>query len=156
MLIRFHKGGHGRDTLACARDDGTSTWSKLTDRFAYHDIAHYVIETTLDCHDAFYGLIAQGWDIETFTAVDPHTGQRPELPVEAMQIECFVTTFQSQSWNGTPNEELLALWEMSCAHCGIPTRGATFAQLDTMRERLASLWRQWEALPPGQALEVEF
>jgi hypothetical protein len=156
MRIRFCKGDNSRDTLVCVRDDGTTTWSKLTSRFAYHDMAHYVIETTLGCRDAFYGLITQGWDIEKFTAVDPATGQRPELPAEAMQVEGLVTTFQSQSWNGAPNEEILALWEMSCASAGLPMPSIASDQVDVMRERLARMWRRWDALPAGETLEVEY
>jgi hypothetical protein len=156
MKIRLCKGDNRRDTLACVRDDGTTTWSRLTARFAYHDLVHYVVETTLGCQNAFYGLIAQGRDIETFTASDPTTGARPPLPVEAGQVECLIVLLQSQLWNGTPYAEIVALWEMTCASQGLPPPSLTPEQLETIRERVRGYWQQWERLPAGQALEVSF
>ncbi|HZP83666.1 MAG TPA: hypothetical protein VFB21_18635 [Chthonomonadaceae bacterium] len=138
------------------RDDGSTTWSKLAARFAFHDLTHYVAETTLGCRNAFYGLIAQGWDIETFTAIDPATGTRPELPAEANQIEGLITTLQSQLWNGASYEEIVGLWEMSCASFGLPPPRLTPEQLDTIRERLRACWEQWKLLPAGGVLELPF
>lgn len=31
-----------------------------------HDLAHYGVETVLDCHRAFHGLLARGADIADF------------------------------------------------------------------------------------------
>ncbi len=156
MVIRFCKGDKGRDTLVCVRDDGTSTWSKLTDRFIYHDLTHYVVETTLGFREAFYGLIAQGWDIETFTAVDPATGQRPQLPTEAIQAESFVVLFQSQSWSSVSNAEILALLEMACTANDTSTPHVAPEQIDTMRQRLRNCRQRWEQIPAGGALELPF
>ena len=35
-----------------------------------HDLIHYVVETTLGYREAFFGLLAAGWDIQDFGAID--------------------------------------------------------------------------------------
>jgi len=67
MIIRLSKGKNDKSgTLTCLRDDGSSTWQKSSDYFAYHDLIHYAVETTLGFRDAFLGLVAKGKGLDEF------------------------------------------------------------------------------------------
>ena len=63
LTIRLTKGRDSRSVLTCTRPDGSTTWSKVSDYFPTHDLAHYAVETTLGISRGFYGLILEGWDI---------------------------------------------------------------------------------------------
>ena len=73
--------------LKCIRADGTTTWQKQSERhaafFSLHDLTHFAVETTLGLKRAFFGLIAEGWDIEDTTG----KGARGPLPAEAIEVE---------------------------------------------------------------------
>lgn len=57
--------------LRCVRADGSATWQKQESRhaafFALHDLTHFAVESTLGFQRGFFGLIAQGWEIEETT-----------------------------------------------------------------------------------------
>lgn len=163
MRIRFCKGDgtpSKRDTLVCVRDDGTSAWTPLSPGLVYHDLMHYVAETTLDCRRAFYGLIQAGWDIEAFTAVDPVTGRRPDLPAEAWQIEYLVVLFPYQAaWDETVKANYLALVEAAWDEASLASErlySLSGETVDVLRHRLREYYAQWEQVPPGGALELPF
>lgn len=52
----------GTCRLVCARMAPKHN-SGLADDLSYHDLTHYAIENTLGCRHAFFGLIAQVWDM---------------------------------------------------------------------------------------------
>ncbi len=67
LSISLRRGKDSKDLLVITRPDGTSTWSREQQGFlAFHDLAHFVVESTLGMRNGFYGLISQGWDITTF------------------------------------------------------------------------------------------
>ena len=66
MVIQLKKGRDGPATLACVRVDGTRTWGKEHPFFPVHDITHCAVESVLGYDQAFFGLIAAGWDIDDF------------------------------------------------------------------------------------------
>lgn len=105
MIIRFKKGKnrhkHRPDTLTCIRDDGTVTWTHIHRGFVQHDFAHYVVETTLGFQNAFFGLVAKGYDIPDFSLP---TSERPfKIPKEAMVAEPIVALLQAELWESFPN-----------------------------------------------------
>ena len=51
-----------------------------------HDLVHYSVESVLGFRDAFFGLVAQGWDFKDFARPWP----RGQLPAEAVLAEGFV------------------------------------------------------------------
>ncbi len=66
MLIQLKKGRDGPATLACVRADGSRTWGKEHPFFPVHDLTHCAVESVLGFDQAFFGLIARGWDIDHF------------------------------------------------------------------------------------------
>lgn len=158
MRIRWTKadGQSKPDALACFREDGTTSYTRLHPFFPLHDLIHYAVETTLDYRMAFWGLIAQGWDLDSFAEKNPETGKIAyELPEEALIAENLVGVIQlslTGSVSSDPDELygfLSTLWNP------IPTE-ITPAKLATIQARFADLRQRWQQLPPGGALELFF
>lgn len=151
MRIRFKKGKnqykHRPDTLTCIREDGSVTWTHIHRGFAQHDFAHYVVETTLGYKNAFFGLVAQGYDIPDFSLP---TSERPfKIPKEALEVEPIVALLLAERWDNTSrnliNHESKEL-----------PKNTTPEQIQEMRQGLLKLIRQWDALSPGEAFEIVF
>ncbi|HEY5060709.1 MAG TPA: hypothetical protein VII52_04185, partial [Gemmatimonadaceae bacterium] len=70
LIIRIKKKSDGSAALSCIRADGTTTWQqqngKLGRFFPLHDLTHYAVESVLGFRNAFYGLVASGWDLADF------------------------------------------------------------------------------------------
>lgn len=151
MRIRFKKGKHQAkhkpDTLTCIRNDGSITWQHIHRGFVQHDFAHYVIETTLGFHNAFFGLVSKGHDIPDFSR--PKSERPFEIPPEAIAVEPIVALLQSELWESFPTP----LLETDSA-CLPPN--VTEAQLKSMREQLRELLQQWDNLEPGESMQLEF
>jgi len=86
VILQLKKVADGRPTLACLRADGSRTWAKLHPFFPEHDLTHCAVESALGITNAFFGLVASGWDLDTFA----DRGARTRLPVEALWAESIV------------------------------------------------------------------
>jgi len=159
MKIRFTKGQGKRDTLAAVRDDGTTTWSTVQEGFMSHDLMHYAVETTLGYKQAFYGLLAAGYTIQSFGERDPATGRTPVLPLDAHHAENTVAILwlhRSEDQWPTPAalDDMLA---QACAQFDLPPPPAiTAGQLSLIHALFHDLCCRWADLPPGRSIEVEF
>lgn len=159
MQIRFQKAKDGSATLSCIRDDGSSTWSNgVQDFFVWHDLIHYAVETTLGCRQAFFGLLASGWNIDDFEKRDPKTGRTPPLPAETVGVENIVGLLSSELVGAMPpsHAEFSELLASACAGFDFPPPAVTPEQLDAIRAAVAALHSRWRDLPPGGVLELPF
>ncbi len=166
VLIRFKKGKHRwkqkPDTLTCIRADGTVTWTHLHNGFVHHDLAHYVVEKTLRFENAFFGLVAKGYDISDFTT-DPETQGRAEIPREALETEPIVALMQADMLEKTLQEADRragddagngeSIFRLHCADLPVVI---TDTDLAVMRKKLWTLLGRWRALPPGESLALRF
>jgi hypothetical protein len=155
LEIKIKKGRDGKSTLICTRPDGSTTWSQVGDYFPVHDMAHYVVESTLKVPNAFYSLILDGWNMEDFAV----KGMGRRLPHEANLVEALVGRLQRDLMPGsdftarTYNEEVVAVLE------GIDNparREITDEELSVMRVRLRELLQEYKAIAPGGAITLEF
>jgi hypothetical protein len=100
VLIEFTKRADGRTVLRCARADGSVTWQCNDDQnarfFPLHDLTHYAVETELGFAHGFFGLIAEGWDIDETTGKTA----RGALPNEAIEVEYIVSAFLAERAGG--------------------------------------------------------
>ncbi|MBC8139687.1 MAG: hypothetical protein H8F28_27720 [Fibrella sp.] len=158
MRIRWTKtDGQGKpDTLACFRDDGTTSYTRLSAFFPLHDLMHYAVETTLGYENAFWGLIARGWDFDSFAEKDTQTGKIARtLPSEALVAENlvgFLQLAQTGSVSSVPDalyRFLMTQWDP------VPVE-ITPDRLAVIQSRFAELLEQWQELPHGGALELFF
>jgi hypothetical protein len=159
LSIRFTRRADGAVLFELHRADGTKTWQKRTgataDFFAVHDLTHYAVETELRYARAFYGLVAEGWDLTDFGTPWP----RGPLPPEALPAEVIVGCFDTARAAHSP------LTAADCnasiaSYFGNARMAAPISLTDEMlgrvRERLSELVWRWHALPTRETLALDF
>ena len=148
LSIQITKRSDGGGVLRCVRADGSVTWQKQTARqaahFALHDLTHFAVETTLGYRQGFYGLIAAGWDVEDTTG----KGARGPLPPEAGEVEQIVGLFDTERAGGQ-------IWTAEEFN-GFSPRAMTLEEIQRVRARRSELFKQWFAIDPGAALELQY
>ena len=147
LRIEISKRSDGAGVLRCTREDGSVTWQKQVKHgahFALHDLTHYAVETALGYRRGFFGLIAEGWDVEDTTG----KGARGPLPGEAGEVEQIVGLFDSERGSGT-------LWTAEEFNQFSP-RVLTKAEVLRVRALRGALFRQWSEVASGQKLELKF
>ena len=164
MVIRFKKGKnqskHKPDTLTCIRDDGSITWTHLHRGFVQHDFAHYVVETTLGFENAFFGLVAKGYDIPGFSA--PKSERPFDIPREAIDTEPIVALLQADLLEGSgysgdiAPKASIGLRSIFRDHSASLPVGITDEQLEGMRQKLRALLERWRGLQPGASMTLQF
>lgn len=89
LRIQIKKRHQNRSILHCIRTNGSSTYAKLHPNLEIHDIAHYVVEQHLGFTHAFYGLLAQGFEIGDFQL--PKEERPKELQPKNLLPEALIT-----------------------------------------------------------------
>ncbi len=156
MVIYFKKGKHQwkhlPNTLTCIRDDESVTWTHLHRGFVQHDFAHYVVETTLGFENAFFGLVAKGYDISDFS--EPKAIRPFEIPEEAIDTEPVVALLQADLLGGVGySGDSDGIFRDHSASLPI---GITDEQLEVMRQKLRVLLERWNELQPGESMVLQF
>ena len=147
LQIEIAKQPDGGGVLRCIRRDGSVTWQKQTKHaahFAVHDLTHLAVETVLGYQRGFFGLIAEGWDVDDTTG----KGARGALPAEALEVEKIVGLFDAERASGV-------LWSAGEFNTCAP-RSLTDAEIQEVRALRSALFRQWSSVAPGQKLELKF
>ena len=154
MMIRFTKGIGKPDVLTCIRDDGSSTWSPLHN--AKHDFGHYAVESTLGWQEAFFGLLAQGWDIADFGCPDAATGRKPAVPVQALQAEVLAGLLDIQRLSdfALTFVDLADLFACACHGLNVTLPALSPVQWEDIQTCLSDLLLCWHGTPPGQTFGV--
>jgi len=152
VRVQFTKKADGSGVLRCVRSDGSVTWQKQTDRhaayFSLHDLTHFAVEIALGLRRGFFGLIAEGWDIEDTTG----KGARGPLPPEAGEAEMIVGLFSAERASGV-------IWTVDEFHesaAMVGTRKLTFDEIVRVKKKRSELFQQWSAVEPGATLELQF
>jgi hypothetical protein len=159
LAIRFKKSADGRSSLSCTRPDGSTTWQTLDGQqaafFPRHDLTHYAVETVLGHKQGFYGLLAAGWDISDFGKPEA----RRKIPTDAVLAEMTVGLLDLERATGErvqANDVNTRLREW-CAENGLPEPAEISEDdLGQIRKRRAELFSSWEAVAPGEVLELSF
>jgi hypothetical protein len=154
MIVRFTKARHEDrpHTFTCVRDDGTTTGMPSTPFFIRHDLTHLAAESILEHRSAFYGLVAQGWDMDSFGEREPGSRKARQLPPEAILTEIIVGTLDLDWAAGPlPAEESAAI--IADKNGGA---GPTVEQIEQIRGKRKHLIGLWKDLEPGETLELRF
>ena len=160
MHVRFTKGSPASraDLLICVRPDGTSTGAELARQgILPHEAFHFVIESTLGWHDAFFGEVARGAELTQATA--RLHGQRHTWTkmTQALQSEVLVECLQAEQWGGPTDPATFAeRLVLTCRRFGVPPPDITPDELDRVRETLREFGAAWRPLLPGASLERTF
>jgi hypothetical protein len=159
IVIRIKKGTDGRTALSCIRADGTTTWQRQQGAqaafFPKHDLTHYAVETALGHRQGFYGLVSAGWDFSDFGSPWP----RGKLPAEAGISEMIVGMLDMELRTGdrASAEELNQNVAEYAIENSLPQqRAITEEDLARVRANRAEMFAKWDAVPPGDALEIPF
>jgi hypothetical protein len=160
LVIRIKKKPDGSAALACTRADGTATWQQQNGQlgrfFPLHDLTHYAVETVLGLRHAFYGLVAEGWGFTDFGA----GGTKGPIPEQARFAELIIGYFDLERRMGTlaTADELNAQTAQRYADDKLPppSIALTDDQVRRIRQLRGELFARWDAIPPGEALELEF
>lgn len=155
MLIRLKKGRDGPDSLACVREDGTSTWRRIQRGLAFHDLAHHAVETELGIRDGFYGLVATGRSFDALADAE----ERANIPPSAMWVEFVVNQLLTEAASDEVYDEIAFHEGIARAvlTAGLPApRRLEAAEIARIRARILALVARWRELPMGQTLELEF
>ncbi|MGE0480993.1 MAG: hypothetical protein AB7Q17_11030 [Phycisphaerae bacterium] len=129
--------------------------------FAFHDLLHYAVETTLGLQQAFYGLMAAGRDFETFG--DRSDPRYRAMPAEALFAEQLVDVLARRL--GDPARRDADLWELWVGEVNDESAtvlaGTEFADRRLERDELAEIARRfdvlaqrWAETPLGGHLEL--
>ena len=156
LLIRIKKKKDGDAALSCVRADGSVTWQRQEGNhgrfFPLHDLTHYAVETVLGHRRGFFGMLADGWDIGDFGAPWP----KGPMPPDMDPSEMIVGLLDAERYQGMR----MAVAELRDPSSGHAVRGALAniddADLERVRARRAELFALWEALAPGDTLELPF
>jgi hypothetical protein len=157
LRVQLTKRADGSAVLRCVRRDGSSTWQvhkKHADFFPFHDLRHFALETTLGFGKGFYGLIADGWDIEDTTG----KGARGKLSAASVLVEHAVGLLDRENAGGAPTLTAVEFnTQIDIAH-GVDPGRVRFAddQLTKVRNRTQELHEQWTSIPAGSTLELTF
>jgi hypothetical protein len=155
LTIRLKKTPDAPPVLTGVRADGSATWQHSHVAFPVHDLVHYSVESTLGFGNAFFGLVAQGWNLEDFGNGWP----RGPIPPEAIEAELIV----GEVWRAFLLRESLTAADLNertaaiSKDQGVPAmRALTADELAAIQTRLAGLAARWRALPAGGTLELRF
>ncbi len=157
LLLQF-KRGNPSSILTVKRADGTSTWTRLYPGLEIHDLAHYAVESVLGLEFAFYGILAQGYDIDDFEApkdVRSSDLQPKNLRPEALQTEHLVNLLLTELQFGVPLDDFLSQFATILEQSELPPmEQLTTTSLRKIRCCLNELCTCWRATKVDELLEL--
>lgn len=147
MKLAFTKGSGKNDHLVIGRPDGSSEEITCPKQgIIPHDMMHYAVESALQTR-GFLGRVKEG-EIATF-------GMAAEA--ESDSIERLVEVMQGEAWSGSvPVDDLIDLYRVTCTARGCPMLELNADLIADVRTRIASLSKDWEAVPFGETLILAF
>jgi hypothetical protein len=160
LCFQLKKRPDAKALLVLVRADGTFTSGAVGPASGYgpaHDLAHYVVESTLGLSQGFLGLVASGWEITDFEV----KGTAKRLPVEALLAEAAAGELSRQEMMQQYSTAEEFVWALGLvmeqmghpASSVLPIDEATFAR---MKERLVALRNEWWTVEPGRTMELVF
>jgi hypothetical protein len=123
--------------------------------FIRHDLTHFAVESVLGLSDAFYGLVASGWDINSFEEREPGSRKASQAPPSAYLAETIVGVLD-RDWIEGPSPASEAVSALEDALAGRELELPTPHQIEEMRAIRGDLLSQWHELPPGASIECRF
>jgi hypothetical protein len=145
LAIRFKKKSDGSSVITAVRANGTSTHHFIGPAAGYgplHDFCHYAVETQFGLDRGFYGLLAEGWNIEDF-----ETGARGPIPEQAGFAERLAGAL-SQSLGGAHR------FTAEDINLTVGEHAVNGEQLASLEQQVSDLCTRWHAVPAGETLEL--
>jgi hypothetical protein len=143
MNIKITKLG-ARNQMVCDKKDGTKTIIDIGPTLPAHDLAHFVVENTLQMKQGFYGNIWQGY---TFAQLnDKHVIKT--LPAESMYAEVITRALQTLASGACRQDDFLYMLEMELQGQTLPYNlsPTVIAQMQQHYEQLLQKWQENETI----------
>ncbi|MEP6747051.1 MAG: hypothetical protein ABJB86_04965 [Bacteroidota bacterium] len=155
MLLLITKNENKPHIIRYKRDDGTDTWMKTDEYFVRHDISHYAPEKTLGYKTAFMAMLNNGMDIQDFE----NREKRLKLTItrEACYAENMANLFlmeTTQGNSGNFNQLLTSAFTNMQQPFSAPVLGDD--EIDSVKKYLKELIHQWNELPVGETMRLEW
>ena len=156
MQIALRRSVGKPATITCTREDGSVTWQAYgphSDFFAVHDLTHYAVEMELGYKHGFFGMIAQGRDINDFGP-----GSAASFHPEAVYSEMLSGLLSAAEGNGShlTYDDIKSTIDQHATEKGIAPIDLTIEQLDRIRVRIADLVSRWRRKYPDQPMLLDF
>ena len=158
LKITLAKNSNKPSVLSCTREDGSTTWTSVYPGLELHELAHYVVEQRLELNNYFYGLLAQGYNIEDF---ELPKDERPtelmpsNLPVESLVVEHMVNLLQV-GFNSEDYDFFQTLQSV-LAEKQLPLpEQVDESMAQQLQAELRLWWQKWTNLGVNDKLELEF
>ena len=144
---------NNRNLLTCVRPNGGVVQSNLGPKLPFHDIAHLVVENTLQLNQGFYGNILNGYSVEQLS--DKQVIKT--LPPQAWFAEIVTRALQSLSSGACTVQQFPTLVETESQQFSI-NYSATLTQetINRMYTEYQHLMKQWHNLSEGETLNLYF
>lgn len=142
-----------RNKLVCTRDDSSTTMEDLGPSYPYHDIAHFVIESTLKIKRGFYGNILDGYSIQELSDKTVIKTLPPESTVSEILTRALQSlhsgSYTFEQCMPLVHEEIKALNLDYIVNCSNDT-------LENMLRTYKNYIEKWNALAEGEKIEFIF
>ena len=146
--FRFIKGSGKEDRLEVLRDGAvTDTLVCPKQRIIPHDMVHFAVEDALH-RRGFLPRVAHG------EAAD----FRMDADAESEGVERLVEVLQGDGWSGgtTPSDAMIDLYRVTCDARSCPMLPVDADTILAIRDHIADLTAQWDAIPVGDSLTLTF
>ena len=160
LVVRIKKKTDGSAALSCIRADGTTTWQRQEGQlgrfFPLHDLTHLAVESVLAFRRAFFGLVAEGWDISDFGKPDRKVDMTDDAGIAELIVGLFDLERRTGERAGADelNERLVSYYEDH--RLPVPAFRLSDPQVEEIRTVRAEFFSHWHALPAGEALVLPF
>ena len=112
-----------------------------------HEMVHYAVESVLQKR-GFIARVAEGEAVAFQMASEPETDG----------VERLVEVFQADGWSGWSSspDDMLDLYKTTCSAKQCPPLAIGSADIEAVRGRILELTEQWQAVPVGKSLSLQF
>lgn len=148
MQLVFTKGSGKYDRLDVIRPgQAPESIQCPKQRIIPHDMVHFAVESTLQKR-GFLGRVREG-EMASFQML---------AESESDSVERLVEVIQGDAWSGgnSAPEDMLDLYTVTCNARECPCLALTVADIESIRESVAGLTRQWDAVAIGETLVIDF
>ena len=146
MRISFTKLNGKYDHMTVWRGEVAETIQCPKQRIIPHDMVHFAVESTLHKR-GFLARVVAG------EAADFQMNAEPESD----SVERLVEVFQGDAWSGGDSspEDILDLYQVTCQARDCEALPVSRQDIVAVRDCIACLDAQWQALPAGHSMEFE-
>ena len=148
------KKGKTKNTITCKRPDGSATWMQGEPFMIIHDLTHYVVETQLGLQEAFFGLLARGWDITDFE--NKQKIRSTDIPMEGIRAEILVGLLLTERNDGQEMNDFNSVYGDSSGKFNLLVQPLEASVLNKLREGVDDLINKWRFMPMDRPLVLNF